>query len=189
MSVSEKQLRQFFKGLNRFMIWMWRLGLGSWVNLWPAGMGRIMVLTHTGRKSGQPRRTPVNYALIGEDIYCTAGFGTGADWYRNSMANPTVAVWLPDGWWTATIQDVTDEADSLEKLRTVLINSGFAAPAAGIDPRRMSDAELAAATRMYRLLRIHRTAACTGSGGPGDLAWVWPVLVMVMLPRWLKRRR
>ena len=61
--------------------------------------GQIMVLTHTGRKSGLRRRTPVNYALVDGEVYCTAGFGQISDWYRNILANPQVEVWLPDGWW------------------------------------------------------------------------------------------
>jgi len=33
------------------------------------------VITHTGRKTGRKRRTPVNYAVVRDDVYCTAGFG------------------------------------------------------------------------------------------------------------------
>ena len=64
----EEELRQFFKGFNRFMLYMWRLGLGKWVNAWPERGGQIMVLSHIGRKSGLQRRTPLNYALIGNDL-------------------------------------------------------------------------------------------------------------------------
>ena len=70
----------------------------------------------------------------------------------------------------------------------MLINSGAVAPIFGVHPRSMSDAELVAACPGYRLIRIHRTEAKTGLGGPGDLAWVWPVAVMALLPRALRRR-
>ena len=46
----------------------------------------------------------------------------------------------------------------------------------------MTDEELDAATKEYRLVRIRRVAARTGKDGPGDLAWVWPLSVMVLLP-------
>lgn len=62
-----------------------------------------MVLAHTGRKSGRIRRTPVNYALIG-DVYCVAGFGQSADLDRNSLATPAVEVWLPAGWYTGVAE-------------------------------------------------------------------------------------
>lgn len=181
MPTCEEYLRQGFRYFNRFMLLLWRLGFGPWVNGWPTVGGRIMVLTHTGRKSGVRRRTPVNYAEIGGDLYCTAGFGHVSDWYRNLRANPQVEVWLPHGWWAATATDVTDRSDSLPILRQVLINSGFAARAVGIDPVRISDEELRTVTAEYRLVQIRRTAPCTGEGGPGDLAWIWPLATFMLL--------
>lgn len=190
MSSGEERLRQGFKAFNRFMLFLWRLGLGAWVNGWPTVGGRIMVLTHTGRKSGIRRRTPVNYAEIDGHLYCVAGFGAGSDWYRNLLANPQAEVWLPQGWWAATAADVTDRTESLPMLRQVLINSGFAARVAGIDPVRMSDNELRVATNSYRLVQLQRTAACTGRGGPGELAWLWPLLTVVLLLYiWLYKKR
>ena len=188
-SKQEEALRQFFKGFNRFMLYMWRLGLGKWVNAWPERGGQIMVLSHIGRKSGLQRRTPLNYALIDGDLYCTAGFGRLSDWYRNIKVNPAVEVWLPEGWWNGEAEDVSESADRLSLMRDVLVGSGFAAEAAGIYPKTMSDDELAEATAKYRLLRIRRTAARTGAGGPGDLAWVWPVATLLLLPLALRRRK
>jgi deazaflavin-dependent oxidoreductase (nitroreductase family) len=184
----EEQLRQGFKYFNRFMLLMWRLGLGSMLNRGPSLAGRYMVITHIGRKSRMKRRTPVNYALVDDEIYCTAGFGSGSDWYRNLIANPQVEVWLPDGWWAGIAEEVTHPEARLPLLREVLIGSGFAALAAGVDPGKMADEELDAATKEYRLIRIRRVAARTGKDGPGDLAWVWPLLVMVLLPAILLHR-
>lgn len=186
---TEEQLRQGFRYFNRFMLALWRLGLGPWVNLWPQVGGRIMVLTHYGRKSRLRRRTPVNYAIVGNNIYCTAGFGSVSDWYRNVKACPEVEVWLPHGWWQGRVEEVEQDEQWLPLLRQVLINSGFAAYAAGIDPLKMTDNELADRTAGYHLLRIRRTSACTGRGGPGDLAWVWPLAAMVLLPLVLFRKR
>lgn len=185
----EEWLRQGFKQFNRFMLLMWRLGLGRGVNGWPSVGGRIMVLVHTGRKSGLRRRTPVNYAMIDGDIYCTAGFGRLSDWYRNIQKQPEVELWLPDGWWTAVAEDISESDWRLPVMRQVLIDSGFAARAAGINPHTMTDADLAAVTDDYRLLRLRRTAARTGTDGPGDLAWIWPVLVILTLPLLLWRRK
>lgn len=180
-SRSEKALRQGFKQFNRFMVLLWRLGLGRMVNMSPDYGGRIMVLTHTGRKSGRTYRTPVNYAEKDDAIYCTAGFGRVSDWYRNALATPQIELWLPDGRWSAVAEDVSDHPDRLALLREVLIASGFAAGAAGLDPRTMPDSELAEATDAYRLLRLERRATLTGPGGPGDLVWVWPVVGLAAL--------
>jgi len=186
---TEESLRQGFKQFNRFMLLMWRLGLGPWVNAWPEVGGRIMVITHIGRKTGMRRRTPVNYTIADGEIYCTAGFGGKSDWYHNIITNPQVEVWLPHGWWAGVAEEVTDARMRLPLLRQVLIDSGFAARAVGIDPAGMSNEELDAVTPDYRLIHIRRTAACTGRGGPGDLAWVWPLATMILLPLVLLRRR
>jgi deazaflavin-dependent oxidoreductase (nitroreductase family) len=186
---TEERLRQGFKKFNRFMMLMWRLGLGRWVNAWPEVGGRIMVITHTGRKTGIKRHTPVNYTIADGEIYCTAGFGSVSDWFRNIKANPEVEVWLPDGWWVGVAEELTDTKTRIPLLRQVLIASGFAARAAGIDPVAMTNDELDAATADYRLIRIRRTVARTGPGGPGDLAWVWPLATMLLLPLVLFRRR
>lgn len=173
----EARLRAGFRYFNRFMMLMWRLGLGPWLSLWPEVGGRIMVLTTIGRKSGQARRTPLNYALVGGEIYCTAGFGGVSDWYKNVRANPYVEVWLPDGWWAGAAEDITGCARHLELMREVLRGSGFVAPLASVDPAALSDEQLAAATAKYRLVHIRRAEARTGPGGPGELAWVWPAAV------------
>jgi deazaflavin-dependent oxidoreductase (nitroreductase family) len=185
---SANALRQGFKVFNRFMVLMFRLGTGP--AIWqPAPVGKIMVITHTGRKSGLTRRTPVNYALIDGDIYCIAGFGPGSDWYRNILSNPQVEVWLPGGWWEGTAEDVSGNANRLPILRQVLVNSGFAAYVAGINPKKINAEQLTQLTAPYRLVRIHRTAPRTGPGGPGDMAWVWQGAGIFLLGLLLLRRK
>ena len=185
----EVKLRQAFKQLNKFMLLMWRLGIGPWINIWPQGIGRIMVLVHKGRVSGLKRQTPVNYTIIDGDIYCTAGFGKAADWYKNICKDPNVEVWLPDGWWAGVAEDISDAEKRTDLMRAVLVASGFAAPLFGIEPKAMTDQALAKTTETYRLIRIRRTEARTGAGGPGDLWWVWPLATLLLLPRALRWRR
>ena len=73
-SQSEHLLRQMFKYGNRFMVLLFRLGLGNWGNR--PETSQVMVLVHKGRKSGLTRKTPVNYAIVDGEIYCTAAFGS-----------------------------------------------------------------------------------------------------------------
>jgi len=185
---NEEKLRSAFRPINSLMLGMWRLGLGQFINIWPEGIGRIMVIGHTGRKTGLRHQSPVNYTLVDGEIYCVAGYGKRADWYRNLLANPIVDVWLPDGWWAGVAEEMKDSPERLPLIREVLIASAFAGRMAGFDPA-MSDAALDKMTANYRLMRIHRMEARTGRNGPGDLAWVWPLATMLLLPFIFFRRR
>lgn len=188
----DASLRQVFKRFNPFMVALFRLGLAPLVNGWPAVGGRILVLVHRGRKTGQRRLTPVNYAVVQGELYITAGFGSAADWYRNIRNDPKVEIWLPDSWWAGVAEDLSDSPERLPLLRQVLIGSGAVAPLMGVDPHTPDEAGLAAATAGYRLVRLRQTEARTGPGGPGEFAWVWPLVAMALLPvalRGLRPRR
>jgi deazaflavin-dependent oxidoreductase (nitroreductase family) len=182
-------MRRAFKQLNRFMVLMFRLGLGPFVNAWPAVGGRILVLGHTGRKTGRRRRTPVNYALVDGELYIGAGFGPTSDWYRNLLKNNSVEIWLPNGWFAGTAEEIGDHPRRLLLLRQILFASGVVGPLLGLDPRRLSDAELAAATADYGLFHLRRDAPRAGRGGPGDLAWVWLVAIAITLLGIVCRRK
>jgi len=187
---TENALRYAFKRFNPFMVTLFRLGLGRMVNFWPTVGGRIMVITHTGRKSGLRRRTPVNYAPIDGDLYCTAGFGAASDWYRNIMANPEVEVWLPREWRRGRAEDLSQDPRRIPLLREVIIASGVVGPMVGVNPPKMNDDEFDRVTSKYRLVRITLKERLSGPGGPGDLAWVWiPVAVIAALLVFGFRRR
>jgi deazaflavin-dependent oxidoreductase (nitroreductase family) len=147
-------LRRVFHALNHFMVWMWKMGWGKAINVWPAVIGRIMVIKHHGRKSGREYLTPVNYAIMDGEIYCTAGFGSISDWYRNMLANPEIELWLPKGKRKARAEDISDSPKRLFLMRQVLIASGFAAPLFGIDPKKVNDEQLGALSKEYRLVHF-----------------------------------
>jgi len=149
-----KRLRRFFHAMNHFMVFMWKIGMGRMMNCWPAGFGRIMVIRHIGRKSGKEYLTPVNYAPIGNDIYCMAGFGPGTDWYRNIMSRAEVELWLPEGRRRAHACNVSDSPDRTRLIRAVTIASGFAGPLLGVDPKKLNDEQLEKAARDYRLVHF-----------------------------------
>jgi deazaflavin-dependent oxidoreductase (nitroreductase family) len=65
--------------------------------LYTVGLGRligrmILLLTTTGRKSGLPRVTPLQYEEIDGAWYVASAHGTTADWFRNILANRHVQV-------------------------------------------------------------------------------------------------
>jgi deazaflavin-dependent oxidoreductase (nitroreductase family) len=188
--LTEERLRQGFKKyLNPFMLAMWRLGLGSWFKVCPQISGNVIVLRHIGRKTGLKRYQPLNFAIVDEDIYCVAAFGGMSDWYLNIRANPNVEVWLPTGWWAGAAHDVSDSPARIQLIRQVLIGSGFAAYLAGLNPRKITDQEIDAASVKYCLLCIQRGTARTGTCGPGDLGWVWQLATIILLGLVLFRRR
>ncbi len=187
-------MRRGFNQMNKAMVPLWRLGLARMMNSWPEGGGRLLVLEHVGRVSGKPYRTPVNYATVGDEVYVLAAFGEKTHWYRNILAAPETAIWLPDGRWVASAEDASDDPDRLAIVRQVMVNSGFVAPMLGLHPHQMSDETIDKATSMYRLLRLRPMRKETSADGPGSLAWVWPLagvawLVALSLGIRLRRRR
>ncbi|NTW02071.1 MAG: nitroreductase family deazaflavin-dependent oxidoreductase [Oscillochloris sp.] len=193
----DRILREGFRIFNRYMVLLWRIGLGPSLSLTPKLTGRYLMLAHTGRKSGLRRLTPLNYAEVNGTIYITAGFGTISDWYRNIIANPQVEIWLPDGHWNAHIEELADDhAERLALLREVLKGSGFVAPLMGVNPYTLSDEALTEASAAYRIIAIIRDAKILGPskpGDPNDLTWVWPagiaLISMIALFRILKPRQ
>jgi deazaflavin-dependent oxidoreductase (nitroreductase family) len=183
------KLRQGFKYLNKFMVFMWRLGVGPWFNAWPEGWGQVMVITHVGRKSGKKYQTPVNFAIIDGEVYCIAGFGQVSDWYKNLLVNPETEIWLPDGWWQGIAEDVSDSEKRPQIMRAVVTASGFAGPLFGVDPKKLDDQALAEESKYYKVIRIKRINALTGPGGPGDLNWVWQVTTLLLLAFVFRRRK
>ena len=147
-------LRRIFHAMNPFMVFMLKIGLGWTMNIMPSVSGRIMVIKHRGRKSGKEYLTPVNYAVVDGEIYCTAGFGSISDWYRNMLANPDIVLWLPEGKRKARAEDVSDSPNRLFLLRQVIIASGFAGPLFGINPKKLNDVQLDALSKEYRLVHF-----------------------------------
>lgn len=136
------------------MVFLWKIGLGKAINIWPAGFGRIMVVKHRGRKSGKEYLTPINYAVVDGEIYCTAGFGSISDWYRNILVDPGVELWLPEGKRMACAEDISSSPQRLFLLRQVIIASGFAGPLFGVDPKKLDDDQLNKVSKNYRLVHF-----------------------------------
>ena len=77
----------------------------------------VALLTTTGRKSGQPRVTPLQFEEIDGLFYVGSARGSQADWVLNIVADPNVTVQLQDRSFQATAEAVTDPvriADFLE---------------------------------------------------------------------------
>jgi deazaflavin-dependent oxidoreductase (nitroreductase family) len=69
----------------------------------------LVILETTGRKTGQPRRTPVGKALEGDTLWIVAEHGRRAGYVRNIEANPRVRVRVGRRWRTGTARVLPDD--------------------------------------------------------------------------------
>jgi deazaflavin-dependent oxidoreductase (nitroreductase family) len=88
------------KPLNARMAANYKLGFG------PRRM--VLLLTTTGRKSGLPRTTPLQFEEVDGEIYIASARGQEADWFKNILANPKVHVQLGNRKFEAVAVPVTD---------------------------------------------------------------------------------
>jgi len=108
------------KTQNKFPFWkilkyppqfLYALGLG------PIFGHFVLLLTTTGRKSGLPRVTPLQYEEIDGKIVIASARGIKADWFRNILADQRVAVRVKSQHFSGLGEPVTDSkriADFLE---------------------------------------------------------------------------
>ncbi len=96
---------------SRLMRLLYRSGLAP-------VLGRfVLLLTTTGRKSGLPRVTPLQYEEVDGAIYVGSSRGIQADWFRNILAEPCVRVRIKSREFEGLAEPVTDAcriADFLE---------------------------------------------------------------------------
>lgn len=88
------------KSLNARMMANYKRGVG------PTRV--VMLLTTTGRKSGLPRQTPLQYEKVNDDYYIASARGSDADWFKNIVADPKVHVQIRDREFDAIAEPVTD---------------------------------------------------------------------------------
>jgi deazaflavin-dependent oxidoreductase (nitroreductase family) len=73
------------------------------------GPGRaVLLLTTTGRKSGLPRVTPLQFEEVDEEYYLGSARGAKADWYRNILANQEVEVQIQEHRFHGIAESVCD---------------------------------------------------------------------------------
>ena len=144
--------RQFRPPPSAVIRALYRLGLGHFI-------GRlILLLTTTGRKSGLPRVTPLQYEEVDGAVYVASALGTRADWFRNILANPCVQMQVGPRRFDGMAETVTDPdriADFLQlRLRRHPKMVGVILKSEGL-PEAPSRAELEAYARQLAMVIIH----------------------------------
>lgn len=83
------------------------------------------LLETTGRKSGQPRRTPLDGSRVGDQFWFVSEFGENSQYVKNIEANPTVRVRLRGRWHNGTARLMPDD-DPRTRLRQLPRANSFA---------------------------------------------------------------
>jgi deazaflavin-dependent oxidoreductase (nitroreductase family) len=123
MSGANVKIRDDFwtrmKNIQRIHCFLYRVGLGPVI-------GRIiLLLTTTGRKSGEKRITPLQYEEIGGEFFLGSARGTKSDWYRNIKSDGRVSVQVKDRHFRGLAETVTDPYQITDFLETRLKRHPF----------------------------------------------------------------
>ena len=82
------------------------------------GPKSVALLETTGRKSGQPRRTPVGNGLRGEHFWIVTEHGRRAAYVKNIAADPRVREKVGRRWYAGTAHVLPDD-DPIARMRTL----------------------------------------------------------------------
>src|SRR5262245_21360052 len=93
--------RLFFRST---ILW-WRLGLRA---ILPRA---FLLITTKGRKTGRPRRTMLEHAVVNGRVYISPGWGERTQWYQNILADPRVTVQIADKTLIANAVRVTSDEE------------------------------------------------------------------------------
>lgn len=75
----------------------------------------LTLLETTGRKTGQPRRTPVGGRLVDNQFWIVSEHGEHSQYVRNIKANPAVRVRIHGQWRSGTAHLLHDD-DPIQRL-------------------------------------------------------------------------
>lgn len=115
--LNSKAVGTGIKWMSRLNTWAYKATGGRIGAKWRGGSNRfsapppVGILTTIGRKSGQPRESPLLFLREGDRIVLVASQGgraTNPMWYLNIQANPQVTFQFKNEKLTLTARDATD---------------------------------------------------------------------------------
>lgn len=171
--------REWKRALYRVPLLLWRMGLGPL-------LGRtLMIITATGRTSGLPRRTMVEYHRFGGKKVVPCAFGERAQWYRNISADPHVTIQTADGVERVRARRITDPEEMIESYHLLHARNPTMLDAylrmLGV---RSDSADVAAKRDCIYWLTFEPTDAPTPPPLDADLRWVLPALAAGAVLLW-----
>ena len=115
----ERLQRRAFRAFSqRLAVPMLGAGFGSLVVT--DVTGSLLLLTTIDRTTGEPKRTPLGYAVVDGSVVMMSGSGPKAEWFRNALADPRVEVVLPGTRLRGSASPVTDPGRRRSALRALL---------------------------------------------------------------------
>ncbi len=167
--------------LAKSPVFLWRMGLGQLV-------GRLfMILTTTGRKSGLPRRTPLEYHKLDGRKYIFVGW-PNSDWYKNIQANPRVTIQTADGAESVVARRLTGEQE-LSDAYDMFEQTAFMQAVERVPGVQIDKATFLKDKDKYHILTFDPTEEPTPPPQPVDLPWLLPAMLAVYSLGWLAGRR
>ena len=125
--LNSPQTNTIIKWMSRAQSWVYRKTNGRLAGTFLQG-APVALLTTTGRKTGEPRVSPLVYLREGNRIVLVASKGGTASnpmWYLNLKANPKVSVQIKDEVLGLTARDANDEERELYWPRLVQMYTSF----------------------------------------------------------------
>jgi deazaflavin-dependent oxidoreductase (nitroreductase family) len=178
----------FTKGNKYVIVPALKMGLGRYAS--NPFTGYLMILRTRGHKSGEMRDAPLGYTIVGEYVYCVAGFGRQTHWVQNVRADPNVEVILPSRSFSGLAEEVTDEAERGRVLPPLLRSMGAIAGMMGMgNPWRDAPEAIAARCEGMPLVRVRATGIAAGPEDPGGRYWVMPLAASALVTLWWLRGR
>ena len=155
---------------------LWRLGLAR---LHPSN---FLVLTTTGRKSGQPRYTMLEHSRLDDRIYVTSGWGSRTQWHKNIVADPRVTVQTTRGEVVRGQMTKVDEDRELTRLfQEMQGNSPVWDDYLASWEIEDDLQDFLAKKERTSVLRLDPTDDPTPKAISRDLLWVWGVIAIAGL--------
>jgi deazaflavin-dependent oxidoreductase (nitroreductase family) len=160
------------KWLYKTPILLYRLGLGFLV-------GRLfMIMITVGRKSGQPRRTAIEFHEYKGRRYVFSVWGKKADWYRNIEANPCITIQTWRGAESVLARRIDSDVELTKTFDFAMSNPSMrmAMKSAGFG---LTLDQFLAQKERFIFVTFDPTDHSTPEPLRSDLAWVWGLLLAI----------
>ena len=160
--------------LHRMPVLLWRLGLQRPI------AGTFLILTSTGRRSGQPVHTTVMPHRIDGSVYVWCPYGERGQWCRNVQADPIVTVQDAYGTWAARATR-PDDASELARVHGRLLDFDPALLHRYLESQGLgaSAEDFVAHQDGLHVFRLDPTSAPSPAALRADLVWVWALAPIV----------
>jgi deazaflavin-dependent oxidoreductase (nitroreductase family) len=125
--LNSPQTKHIVKWMSRINTWLYKRTDGKVGGKFLKG-APVALLTTTGRKTGEPRVSPLLYLREGDRVILVASQGGAANnpmWYLNLKANPKVTIQIKDQVLHLTARDATEAEKAEYWPKLVAMYSSF----------------------------------------------------------------